>query len=312
MAFSFVSFVSFVSKLCKLSSAAVLSLALWAPAGAAEFEFAAFGDTPYTREEEARIPDFIAELNRQRLAFVVHIGDFKSANMPCSDDAFRQRLEWFELSRHPFVYVPGDNEWTDCRRFSAGRHDPRERLQKLRALFFRGDESLGQRRLALTRQSPGRPEHARWRQDRVLFATLNVPGGANNARDDPEEFRGRNEAVLAWLRDAFRIARAESLPALVLLLHANPWASPSSRHFGYRDLLIALDAETREFRGQVLLVHGDTHRYRADRPAIHPDGIAPPSNFTRVEVFGYPTMNWVRIRVVEDAGRIRFEAAPGS
>jgi hypothetical protein len=117
--------------------------------------------------------------------------------------------------------------------------------------------------------------------------------------------------VERWLRDAFRLASREKRRAVVVFLHANPWASPSARYHGYRELLAALDAETRAFAGEVLLVHGDTHRFRFDRRPIHPDGGAPPENFTRLEVFGYPSMNWVRVRVSEEAGRIRFEATPG-
>ena len=122
----------------------------------------------------------------------------------------------------------------------------------------------------------------------------------------------RNAAALQWLRQSFQAARKDAAPAMVIFLHANPWASPSARFFGFRELLAALDAETRKFSGEVLLVHGDTHRHRVDRPAIHPDGGAPPANFTRVEVFGYPVMNWVRIRVSEEAGRVSFSVSPGS
>ena len=39
---------------------------------------------------------------------------------------------------------------------------------------------------------------------------------------------------------------------------------------------------------------------------------APLPNFTRIEVFGTPVMNWVRVRVSEDAGQIRFFVTPGS
>jgi predicted phosphodiesterase len=303
-----VSSASSVSKLL----AAFFSLILSTGATAAEFTFAAFGDTPYSRDEEARFPGLIAEMNREQLDFVVHIGDFKEARSYCTDDLYRQRREWFNAFRHPFVFVPGDNEWTDCRRLGGGRYVPMERLGKLRELFFSGTESLGQRRITLTRQPSGYPEHARWRHNDVLFATLNVPGGANNARDDPAEFRTRSIAVMQWLRDSFRIAREEKLPAIAIFMHANPWASPTGRYFGYRELLVALDTEVRGFPGAVLLVHGDTHRYRVDQPPIHPDGGAAPANFTRVEVFGYPTMNWVRIRVSEDAKRVRFEVTPGS
>jgi hypothetical protein len=292
--------------------AVVLCFALSGVTAAAEFTFAAFGDTPYSRDEEERFPALVAEMNREELAFVVHIGDFKSARAPCSDELFIQRREWFDLFRHPFVLLPGDNEWTDCRLSSAGGHAPLERLGKLRELFFSGSESLGQRRIALARQSPGYPEHARWRQSGVLFATLNVPGGANNARHDPAEFRARSAVVAQWLQQSFQVARDARLPAIVIFMHANPWASPTGHYFGYRELLAALDAETRKFSGSVLLVHGDTHRYRVDHPAIHPDGGTAPANFTRVEVFGYPSMNWVRIRVSEEAGRVRFTMTPGS
>ncbi len=289
-----------------------LSAALISGGAAAEFVFAAFGDTPYTREEEARFPDLIAEMNREGLAFVVHVGDFKAARTRCSDELFLQRREWFDLFRHPFVFVPGDNEWTDCRRWSAGGYDPLERLRKLRELFFRGEESLGQRRITLARQLPDYPEHARWRHDNVLFVTLNVPGPDNNARLMPEEFRQRSAAVGAWLEQSFSLARGNGLRAVVVLMQANPWNSPTSRYFGYRELLSALARQTREFEGEVLLVHGDTHRYRVDRPLRDPGSGAPLANFMRVEVFGYPTMNWVRIRVADRDGRIRFSVDPGS
>jgi len=279
---------------------------------AAEFVFAAFGDTPYSRDDEARFPDLIAEMNREPLAFVVHVGDFKAPDTRCDDALFLQRREWFEYSRHPFVFVPGDNEWTDCRRFSAGRYDPLERLRKLRELFHSGEESLGQLRIRLARQSAGYPEHARWRHGAAQFVTLNVPGGANNARHMPEEFRDRNAAAILWLEQAFRLARGDGSSAVVVLMQANPWASPTGHYFGYRELLSALARETRAFRGEVLLVHGDTHRHRVDRPLRDPADDAPLANFTRVEVFGYPTMNWVRIRVGDEGGRVRFEVTPGS
>lgn len=62
----------------------------------------------------------------------------------------------------------------------------------------------------------------------------------------------------------------------------------------------------------MLLVHGDTHRYRVDRPLRDPSNGAPLATFTRVGVFGSPEMNWVRVRVSEEAGRIRFVVTPGS
>jgi hypothetical protein len=302
----------FIQAFFAVFTAFALSAAIASSAKAAEFTFAAFGDTPYTRDEEERFPDLIAEMNREPLAFVVHVGDFKSARDRCSDELYLQRREWFGFSRHPFVFVPGDNEWTDCRRLLAGGYDPLERLRKLRELFFSGGESLGQRAISLERQSQNYPEHARWRHGSALFVTLNVPGSYNNAHLMPEEFRDRSAAVGRWLEQSFELARKTGLRAVVVLMQANPWASPTNRYFGFRELLSTMTKETLGFDGEVLLVHGDTHRFRADSPLRDPATGAPFANFTRVEVFGSPSMNWVRIRVIEDAGRVRFEVTPGS
>ncbi len=301
---------------------AIACLALWIAlsggAATAEFTFAAFGDTPYTRDEEARFPDLIAEMNRENLAFVVHVGDFKSAIGVCSDELFLERRQWFELSHHPFVFVPGDNEWTDCSRVFAGGHDPLERLQKLREVFFAGGVSLGQRRIALARQSDltqrahDYPEHARWEHRGVLFVTLNVPGPDNNARRRPEEFSRRSTSIREWLAQSFDLARVRRLRAVVVLMHANPWGSSGQPRRGFVELVGEFAARARSFPGEVLLVHGDTHRYRVDRPLRDPASGAAFANFTRVEVFGSPEMNWVRIRVMEEAGRVKFEATPGS
>src|SRR5262245_26395287 len=149
----------------------------WALAGAlfaadfsaaADFTFGALGDTPYSADDEARFPALIAAMNREDLAFVVHIGDFKTALAPCSDELYQSRRQWFALSRHPFVLAPGDNEWTDCRRMLGSPYDPLERMRRLRELFFSGSTALGQQPLALVRQPAATkkahdfPEHARW------------------------------------------------------------------------------------------------------------------------------------------------------
>lgn len=301
-------------------AAAVFALLLLpcASGAAASFTFGAFGDTPYSADEESRFIGLIAELNREPLAFVVHVGDFKSAIASCSDELFLERRAWFDLSRHPFVFVPGDNEWTDCRRTFGGGYDPLERMRKLRELFFAGDSSLGQRPMRLVRQSAATrgarnyPEHARWEFGNVLFLTLNAPGPDNNSRAFPEEYARRSAAMRDWLAGGFRLARDRGSKAVVVLMHADPWISPGRPRGGFRELLGTLAAEIRAYDGQVLLVHGDTHHYRVDQPPLESASGAPLPNFTRVEVFGYPEMNWVRVRVIEEKGRVRFEATPGS
>lgn len=286
----------------------LLCLLLSAPASAAQFAFAAFGDVPYNAAEEPQLVAMIAEMNRERLAFAMHVGDFKSAQAECSDTLYLQRREWFDLSHHPFVYVPGDNEWQDCGRAYWARHDPLERMARLREIFFSRGGVLGQRGLAVESQARrGYPEHLRWIVEGVLFATLNVPGPANNAAV-PKESRPRTAALLDWLRAAFRTARERRLAGVVIALQADLWNGSGA----YADIRSTLAAEARRYGGSVLVVHGDTHRYRVDHPLVDPNTRRPMQNVTRVEVFGSPFVNWVYVTVDVEKGRARFTAMPGS
>lgn len=276
----------------------------------ADFTFAAFGDTPYTEDEENRFVSMIAEINREKLAFVIHVGDFKSSWSPCSDALFQQRAEWFALFHHALIYTPGDNEWSDCWRTLGAANDPLERLQKLRSLFFTDAYSLGQRKIALTRQNGGYPEHARWTHEDIVFATLNVPGGNNNLRM-PEEAAARGKSVHAWIETTFEYARSRGHSAVVLAIQANPFVGVSGAKNGYAELIKVIIAETARFKGEVLLIHGDTHRYRVDKPLVDLKTKRHLGNFTRIEVFGYPFVNWVRVRVAQTNGRTVLIATPG-
>ena len=292
----------------------MLALALCGSVGAAEFSFAAFADTPYSADEEARFPEMIAEMGRENLAFVVHVGDFKAAWTTCSDEIFLQRREWFDQSQHPFIFVPGDNEWVDCRRPLGAGRDPFERLDRLRELFFSRDTSLGQRRLPLTRQSspggsPRYPEHLRWEREGVLFLTLNAPGPNNYTQ--AADYAARDQAARLWLTQSFAMARARKLRGVVVFMHGDPWSPLGQLRKGFAKLMETLAVETRAFDGAVLLVNADSHRYVVDGPLRDPATNAPLANFLRVMVFGTPSMRWVRIRVSETAGRAKFDVTPG-
>lgn len=292
--------------------AGIITCIFASAAFALDFTFAAFGDAPYLRDEEDRFIAVIAEMNREPLEFTVHVGDFKSSWNACSDELFEQRRTWFALSHHPLIYVPGDNEWTDCWRTFSDRRDPLERLRRLRALFHADDYSLGQRRMQLVRQNREYPEHARWVIGDVLFATLNVPGGDNNRGRMPEEFAARGKALAAWIASAFRTARSEQRKGVVLMMQANPWSRSGQPRSSHAQLLDAIAHETIAFSGEVLLIHGDTHHYRVDRPLMHPGTGKPVANFMRAEVYGSPDVNWLRVRVSERAGRVSFAVTPGS
>ena len=289
----------------------------WAAlAGAETWRFAVIGDVPYSAYERRELPRMLEAIADAQAGLIVHVGDIKNGQAHCDDDTFVDRQQLFDASRAPFVFVPGDNEWTDCSRVSNGAHDPLERLAKLRSLFWQRPDSLGRRTIPLERQPGAYPEHSRFRLGPVLFVTLNLPGPDNNRgrRDEAgDEFLTRNPVVLQWLTDSFARARQDRMAGIVLLFQANPGFKHFSESLpprGFRDFLETLRQETLGFSGQVVAVHGDSHISRIDQPLRDSNG-KKIANFTRVETFGYPLMGWTRGIVDTDSPTLfRFETYP--
>lgn len=271
-------------------------------ASAQSWSFGLIGDVPYDAYERAQLPHMLAAMAAQKLSLIAHIGDIKSGKEPCSDALFLDRKTLFDQQPLPFIFVPGDNEWSDCERVSNGSYAPLERLQALRRLFFAEAYSLGQGRIAVERQPGEYLEHSRFRLGPVLFVTLNVPGGRNNfgmRAEGSAEFHARNPQVLAWLQENFALARREQLAGMVILMQANPHFEQQARglsQHGYRALLELLRDESAAFAGQVLVVHGDTHRARVDQPLRNRQR-QKLANFTRLETYGYPQMGWTEVRI---------------
>ncbi|NIR59622.1 MAG: hypothetical protein GWO02_08905 [Gammaproteobacteria bacterium] len=268
------------------------------------FTFAVLGDLPYLPHETAFFPGLRAAIDEHPVAFVLHVGDIKSGRSDCNEALYRQRRAMLDAFAHPLILLFGDNDWTDCHRYWAGRYDPLERLALLRRLFATGTESLGQRSISLTRQSEtdldfrDYPENVRWTVAGVLFAGLHVVGSNNNRGRDAEadaEHRARQRANLAWLHAAF--ARARDHRALVLAMHANPWRSDRSVGSGYTALMEALRREVADFARPVVLVHGDGHVFRVDQPLTAPGRERPFSGFTRMQTPGSPRLRWVHVTV---------------
>jgi hypothetical protein len=284
-----------------LCFAALAGPALAADARRHSFSFAVLGDTPYFAWEALRLEQLLEELNGEDLAFVLHVGDIKSGRDRCDDKLYADRRALFQRSRHAFVLLPGDNDWTDCHRASNGGFDPLERLESFRRVFYPDSLSLGQQPIALERQSEDADfaayrENVRWRVGAVVFAVVHVVGSGNNygsARDS--EFAARTAANLAWLAQAFEQAASAHTDALVVAIHGNPLleATPGSpRRAGFDDFVRRLEEGATALGKPVLLVHGDTHRFQWDRP--HPA-------IRRLESFGSPGVGWVRVTVQPDA-----------
>ncbi|MCG6874730.1 MAG: hypothetical protein LJE97_06535 [Betaproteobacteria bacterium] len=278
------------------------------------FSFAVIGDTPYFSIEEQGFATLLGELDAEPLAFVVHVGDIKRAGAPCSDALFAARRSLFDASRHPFVFIPGDNEWTDCHASGA---DPLERLAALRRIFYSRGESLGQHRIALASQSSD-PRHTeyrenvRWEYGHVLFVGLNVPGSNNNLGRTAEmdaEHRRRMSAVFDWLDASLKLAERRRLAGVAILFHADPGFDgkahrPRGAPDGFAELRNVLRASVERLERPVLLAHGDTHAFRLDQPLRNATSGAPLANLTRVEVPGSPAAEAVVVDVDPATSRV--------
>jgi hypothetical protein len=227
-----------------------------APAGPA---FGVLGDAPYTEAEVARLDGVIEAINAQPLAFVVHVGDIGSSAQACADGWLLERKAQFARIRHPFILLPGDNEWSNCK-------DPLRRLERWREIFCETPREFC--------------EHRRWESHGWVFVALNVPGHDNNLRH--AEHGPRMKAVLAYLDQA--AALADGKQGLVIFMQANPFFRvPRDGFASLRQKLVDLAQPS---PGRVILIHGDTHLHRDDQPL---------PGLRRIEVWGSPVVTWHRL-----------------
>jgi hypothetical protein len=278
-------------------------------AGAQPFTLVVLGDMPYG-PPEAVYPPFealIETVNGQSPDIVIHVGDTKSGSIPCTDEILAEQLAYLDSFAAPTLYTPGDNEWTDCHRPSAGGFAPRERLAHIRDTYFAAPgRSFGRKRITLESQAPeGYPENVRLMKNEVMIATAHVVGSNNNFEPRTpsavEEFFARDAANRAWLSATFAAARKAEARAMVLAIHADmfefafgpPWDPEAFlRHSGFKRFGEALIAEANAFGRPVLLTYGDSHVFRMFRPfAQKAPGIM------ALEVFGARNMHAVTVRV---------------
>ena len=286
-----------------------------------DLTFVVLGDAPYYWWEEQRYDHLVEALNADSLDWVIHVGDLFWK--PCSDGKMRERLEVLQRIRHPVVYTPGDNEWTDCWGRREGGFAPLDRLAKLRELYFpHPGRTLGREPMRVAYQAADPAwsefvENQRWTAGGIVFATIHLIGSRNGlepfpgrAEADDRDARRRTEAAVAWLRETFEEARATSARAVFLAQHADFLSEELTDEYrqGFEPFIRALEEEVAAFDGTVVLAHGDGHEFVVDAPLTDRSSGRVLGNFTRLQVMGSPDVGWVR--VVVDTAATTFTFAP--
>jgi len=298
--------------------------------------FALIGDTPYGTATEPQFDRVIDAINAApRVRFVLHTGDIKSGSERCDDSLFQQRFDQYQRFTKPFVYTPGDNEWTDCHRTNNGNYLPTERLAKVRSLFFAKPGVTTGRPARVTTQASvpgyqGFPENTLWTFGGATMGTIHIVGSNNGLEPwnqlDPSdsyetprpdriaEVQAREAAALAWIDTIFDQAVLDRAPGVLIAMQANPnFELPSGdrQRQGFNAVLAKITARAISYGKPVVIAHGDSHYFRVDKPltaATPANGVQMLENVTRVENFGSQVVHWVEVTVdPRDPNVFRFE-----
>ncbi len=307
---------------------------------------AVFGDWPYNLILLNSAHLLVNSINSDpKVRLVLHIGDIHSGSMPCTGAGLDPtppgaNPTWnigifniFEQFKEPFVYTPGDNEWTDChktKQFNSGA--PLKELAAVRELFFPSPgETLGMRKKRVHSQAEHfsrlHPtdaqfvENVMWEESRVMFVTVNLPGSNNDGlkwtppfTDETARTREAAQRTLAdtrWLQAAFAKAERDEAKGVLIGLQADMWdpaqvAAGGDGLGNYATFVHELASLALHFRRPVLLINGDSHLFGADHPLADPTsatgqiyGTPPVPNLTRITVQGSTNApaEWLRLRI---------------
>lgn len=269
---------------------------------ACETTFVVIGDTPYDDKDQIMLREAITAISpkngRSPYPFVIHVGDYKASDEPCSaviDKRFSSLIS--DLAPLPVFYTPGDNEWVDCDFFKitpdTEKRSELTRLDVLRTKFF-AVHPANSAQFGYSSQTK-QTENGSWHHARIRFITLHVTGTKNGrewvsyAGDDivtaGKRVDARDKANIDWLKKAFGLAKNENAGAVIIAMQADINIL-RAEHFEERykygvpctgatklarpdkdecDAFVGLRAallnEVANFDGPVLLIHGDTWPY---------------------------------------------------
>lgn len=283
----------------------------------AVFGDAPYGTSPTDTSEFEATPAFIESINSDPdVSLVLHVGDTHSGKQFCTEAYDRSIYDLWTAFRSPLIYTPGDNEWTDCHKKGEGggsynsvtqridyvldahgnpvdyaKGNPIANLDLVRSIFFANPGyALGDHKLVLSQAQAFDHDHptdgkyvenVMWEESKVLFVTLNIPGGSNNDNDNwygaprtaaqTNEILERTGADLRWLDAAFDRAKVDGAKAIVIQTQADMWdidGKALSHIAQYKPFIDSIAKHTADFGKPVLLLNGDSHVYRSDNPLV--------------------------------------------
>lgn len=297
------------------------------------------------------------------VSLVVHLGDTKNGSTSCADSYLDLVKDWFNGTNgkgpgvtDPLIYTPGDNEWTDCHRANNGAFVPTTngaapggRLETLRTKYFPVPGQTigaGAPRTIDTQATVAGfgtfVENTKWADNNVQFGVVHVVGsnngilpwfsGAETAQQTADriaEVAARKAAALAWIDAIFDDAVANSRAGVLLGMQADTWdVFPGSPLSEFNTIVEKIAQRSLAFAKPVLLMQGDSHIYKIDKPldgtaasaalaALHPynpsanpTSFPPVPNLTRIVVPGSNgtapngLTHWLKVTIDPDASNV--------
>jgi hypothetical protein len=311
-----------------------------------------YGTSPTDTAEFQASPAFIGSINADSAVdLVLDVGDIHSGKQYCTAGYDLSIFELWTAFKSPLVYTPGDNEWTDCNKAGEGggaynkttgqidyvldpsgnpvdyaKGDPIANLELIRSIFFSNPGyALGQKTKLVLSQAKASDaahpsdakyvENVMWEQSKVLFVTINLPGGSNNDNDvwygaptrsdaQVQEIVERTGADLRWLDAAFSRAKADGVKGVIIQAQADMWdpEKGAAHQAAFEPFVASIASHTLDFGKAVLMLNGDSHVYLSHNPLsaadplnfMHPGYDVP--NFHRIVVHGstFP-LEWLRL-----------------
>lgn len=229
-----------------------------------------------SRGGEKQLRQALKDSSEPSLAFVV-IAGIKSDKEACTDRLYEERRDLIDEARRPIMVALAGSDWTECKN-SAGKSNAIERLNRMRELYFGEPASLGEKKLAVTRQSTSPrfrsyAENSHWNIGKVLYATLNLPAANNHFRPEAgrnNEFEDRLVANRFWLNRLFSLARTEQCEAIVLFSEGDAKATldvagvrtlrrDATLRDGFAETRKQIVTLAQKYKGKVLLVDSAPH-----------------------------------------------------